>query len=82
MGDVLSHENTQARATRAEHFNKGNINLSRYLSDGLVGNGTSSATPPRVPLKAGDWAFVYWNTSIYVGRGILAVTSLHPYSDS
>ena len=59
------------------HFNKGNINFSQYLADGLVGDGTSPATPPRVPLKAGDWAFVYWNESIYVGKGIFTVTYLH-----
>jgi hypothetical protein len=68
--DASSHENMQARVTRADHFNKGNINFSQYLADGLVGDGENPAPPLHVPLKAGDWAFIYWDGSIYVGRGI------------
>ena len=41
----LSHKITQAQATRTKHFNKGNINLSPFLGDGLVGDGKKSATP-------------------------------------
>jgi hypothetical protein len=67
----LSHEIPQARATRAEHFNKGGINLSRYLVDGLVGDGKSSATPSRLPLKPNNWTFVYWDGGVYVAKGML-----------
>ena len=59
----------QARVTRAEHFNGSGINLSRHLTDGLVGDGRGSANPPRLPLKAGVWAFVYWDGGIYAGQG-------------
>ena len=67
------HSLTQAGAMRAQHFNGGGINFSRYLTDGLVGDGRGTFNPPRLPLKAGDWAFVYWNGRIYVGQGILAL---------
>ena len=66
----------QARATRAEHFNRGSINLSRYLADGLVGDGNNSMTPPRLPLKPNDWAFVYWDGGVYVAKGIVTFARL------
>lgn len=69
--ELPSHVDLQMRATRAQHFNSGGINLSRYLTDGLVGDGKSSVNPPRLPLKAGDWAFVYWSEKIYTGQGTL-----------
>ena len=59
---------------RAEHFNKGDINLSRYLVDGLVGDGMHSATPARLPLKPNDWAFVYWDGAVYVAKGIIVLS--------
>jgi hypothetical protein len=77
-GPTISCQLTQARATRAEHFNGSGINLSRYLADGLVGDGRSSGNPPRLPLKAGDWAFVYWNEKIYTGRGTFTQIYPHP----
>ena len=49
----------------------GGINLSRYLVDALVGDG-SSGKPPRLPLKAGAWAFVYFDERIYAGNGMTA----------
>lgn len=58
---------------RADLFSKGSINLSRYLIDGLVGVVGSSLTPPRAPLKPGDWGFVYSSESIYVAKGTLAI---------
>lgn len=75
-GSTISQKRAQARATRAEHFNKGGINFSRYLADGLVGDGKSPATPPRIPLKPGDWAFVYCDEKIYAARGIFTITYL------
>jgi len=70
-GPAISQNLAQARAMRAERFNKGGINFSRYLTDGLVGDGKSPATPPRIPLKPGAWAFVYWDEKIFAARGIL-----------
>lgn len=66
---TISYQLTQTRAMRALHFNGGGINLSRYLADGLVGDGRSSVNPLRLPLEAGDWAFVYQNGEIYAGQG-------------
>ena len=70
LKDLQPYIDSQAGATRAQQFNGGGINFSWYLTDGLVGDGS---VPPRLPLKAGDWAFVYWNGGIYVGQGILAL---------
>ena len=71
-GPTTSQNLIQARATRAEHFNKGNINLSRYLVDGLVGDGKGSMTPCRLPLKPNDWGFVFWDGGVYLVKGIPA----------
>ena len=73
MKNLQSYIDSQAGATRAQYFNGGGINFSRYLTDGLVGDGRGTFNPPRLPLKAGDWAFVYWNGRIYVGQGILTL---------
>ena len=70
LKDLQPYIDSQAGATRAQQFNGGGINFSWYLTDGLVGDGSN---PPRLLLKAGDWAFVYWNGGIYVGQGILTL---------
>ena len=72
-GPATLHSLTQAGATRTQHFNGGGINFSQYLTDGLVGDGRGMFNLPRLLLKAGDWAFIYWNGRIYVGQGILAL---------
>jgi len=74
---ISSHVDLQMRAMRAHHFNGSGITLSRYLTDELVGDGKSSVNPPRLPLKTGDWAFVYWSEKIYTGQGTL-LTSIRP----
>ena len=70
LKDLQPYIDSQAGATRAQQFNGGGINFSWYLTDGLVGDGS---VPPRLPLKAGDWAFVYWNGGIYLGQGMLTL---------
>ena len=69
-GPATSQNPIQARATRTERFNKGNINLSQYLVDGLVGDGKGSMTPHRLPLKPDNWGFVYWDGGVYLAKGI------------
>lgn len=73
-GPTILQTPTQARAMRAEHFNKGNINLSRFLADGLVGNGNSSSKTTRLPLKPNDWAFVYWDEGVYIAKGTVPLS--------
>lgn len=67
--------NLQAQAMRAEYFNRGGINLSRFIAGGLVGDGRTSATPPRVPLVPESWVFVYSEGGVYVGKGMFPVHS-------
>ena len=48
------------------------VNLSRYLSDGLVGKAEIEKTSNRVvrsPLTVGTWAFVFSDGHVYVGEG-------------
>ena len=66
----------QARAGRVELFNKGEINLSRYLADSLIGDGKSSVTPAHLPLEPSVWAFIYWDGGVYVAKGIIYSTGL------
>ena len=71
-GPVVSYQHIQARTARADCFNRGGIHLSQFLTDRLVGDGRGSTNPPHLLLKAGDWAFIYWNKKVYVGKGTVA----------
>ena len=50
------------------------VNLSRYLTNGLVGkkeptDTVTSTRVERLPLTTGTWAFVFSNDNIYIGEG-------------